>query len=575
MNVVAKTQAMKINTTNAFIPNLEKPINPLTYLTDSYKVSHILFEIDGVKEIYSNFTARFGKYMQEMVGAAWDGHYVVFGVQYAILEMQHMFKTGFFDRPKAEVMDEMKDMFIPYIGHNKYEHFEALHDLGYLPIKVKSLPEGTLAPIGCPFLTIRNTLPEFEWLPNYLESLLSTLIWKPLTIATMSRFFRLKSNEYALKTTGSLAGTEWQNHDFHVRGGSGWQSSAINGCGFLLSSNGSDNMPAIEYAERYFGSKNLNGVPTLVGSVPAGEHSVTTLGILTLAETLNLDLVAAEEKYVNFVLDRFPTGIFSYVSDSFDYWSLVDKVLPAVKDRIMQREGKFVVRGDSGNPVHIIAGYRFKNLEHVRPLSLNATILDAIEHGYEAFYFDNTYWRVGKSDVGGTKMVEITRSEVVGTIERLWELFGGTVNDQGYRVLDEHIGMIYGDGINLDRQNEILKRLEEKGFASLNIVFGVGSYSLNLVGRDHLGMAIKATNAIVGIGGTLVDKPIYKDPKTDTSKKSARGLLAVCTEGNRVVSWKDTVTRSEEAQGALRTVYEDGQHYNLETLYAMRERLWG
>ena len=157
----------------------------------------------------------------------------------------------------------------------------------------------------------------------------------------------------------------------------------------------------------------------------------------------------------------------------------------------------------------------------------------------------------------------------------MYEIFGGTVNGLGYKLLDSHIGMIYGDGINLERQNEILKRLEEKGFASLNIVFGVGSYSLNLVGRDHLGMAIKATNAIVGIGGTLVDKPIYKDPKTDTSKKSARGLLAVCTEGNRVVSWKDTVTRSEEAQGALRTVYEDGQHYNLETLYTMRERLWG
>lgn len=273
-------------TNNAFVPNLEKPINPLTYLTDSYKVSHIAFEIAGVKEIYSNFTARFGKYMQQMVGPAWDNQYVVFGVQYAMLEMMHLFGTGFFNRPKEEVMQEMKDMFIPYIGWNKYDHFEALHDLGYLPVKVKALPEGTLAPIGCPFLTIRNTLPEFEWLPNYLESFLSTMIWKPLTIATMSRYFRLKSNEYALKTTGSIAGTEWQNHDFHVRGGSGWQSSAINGCAFMLSSNGSDNMPAIEYAERYFGSKNLGGVPTLVGSVPASEHSVTTLGILTIEDTL-------------------------------------------------------------------------------------------------------------------------------------------------------------------------------------------------------------------------------------------------------------------------------------------------
>ena len=127
---------------NAFTPNLAKPINPLTYLTDSYKVSHIGFEIEGVQEIYSNFTARFDKYIAEMIGEGWDKHYVVFGIQYAMLEMQHLFKTGFFDRPKAEVMEEMKDMFIPYIGWNKYEHFEALHDLGYLPIVVRALPEG-------------------------------------------------------------------------------------------------------------------------------------------------------------------------------------------------------------------------------------------------------------------------------------------------------------------------------------------------------------------------------------------------------------------------------------------------
>lgn len=573
MNAVVKTQGVKASKNNAFIPNLNKPINPLAYLTDSYKVSHVVFEIKGVKEIYSNFTARFGKYMQEMVGAAWDNQYVVFGVQYAMLEMNHLFNTGFFDRHKAEVMQEMKDMFSPYIGWTEYKHFEALHDLGYLPIKIKALPEGTLAPIGCPFLTARNTVDGFEWLPNYVESLLSTLIWKPLTIATMARFFRLKTNEFALKTNGSLLGTEFQNHDFHVRGASGWQSAAINGCAFLLSSCGTDNMPSLDYAERYYGSTNKRGF--LAASVSAGEHSVTTLGILTMMEALEVGLVDGEEAYVDYVLDRIPTGIFSYVSDSFDYWALVDQILPNVKERIMQRDGKFVVRGDSGNPVHIIAGYR---VLHISPEATTEQVHRWAKESYndgnaEVVEYQDRYYKIVMQGFDYS-LVEILRSEAVGTIQRLYEIFGGTVNEQGFKVLDSHIGMIYGDGINLQRQHEILQRLEEKGFMSLNIVFGVGSYSLNMVGRDHLGMAIKATNAIVEINGQLVDKPIYKDPKTDSSKKSARGLLQVTVEGNKVVAWKDCVTREEEGQGALRVVLEDSQHLNLETLFTVRDRLW-
>jgi len=596
---------------NAFIPDVGRPINPLTFLTDSYKVSHIEFEIEGVKEIYSNFTARFGKYMQNMVGAAWDNQYVVFGTQYAILEMQHLFKTGFFDRFKSEVMREMKDVHVPYIGWNKFDHFEKLHDLGYLPIVVKALPEGTLAPIGCPFLTIRNTLPEFEWLPNYLETLLSVLIWKPLTIATMARFFRLKTNEFALKTNGNLLGTEWQNHDFHVRGASGWQSAAINGCAFLLSSCGTDNMPSLDYAQRYYGTSNKSGV--LAGSVSAGEHSVTTMGILTYAEKLKKGLAISEEMYVRYVLSKFPTGIFSYVSDSFDYWTLVGAVLPRVKDKIMERDGKFVVRGDSGDPVEVICGaeesayieisledaatyddfvnstsaYIHDDLaestphgecgdsEHSLNFKWNGKLYNVSITNFEWNRHDKQYYYLDQYEKYNHVVTEIERSvEHKGTIEALWDIFGGTVNELGYKVLDSHIGMIYGDGITLKRQHEILSRLEAKGFASTNIVFGVGSYSLNLVGRDHLGMAIKATNAIVEIEGNIVDKPIYKEPKTDTSKKSARGLLMVVTVGNKVISWSDCCTRDSESQGALRVIFKDSEVFNLETLFTIRNRLW-
>lgn len=556
---------------NQFTPNLDDIVNPLTYLTDSYKVSHIKFEIGGVKEIYSNFTARFDHYMKDMVGDAWDKQYVVFGVQYAILEINNLFNKGFFEKPKDVVIQEMKEMFTPYIGWDKYDHFESLHDLGYLPVDIKSLPEGTLAPIGCPFMTIVNTHEDFEWLPNYLETIISTLIWKPLTIATIARFFRLKSNDYALMTTGSLEGTEWQNHDFHVRGGSGWQSSAINGCAFLLSSCGTDNMPSIHYAKKYYGSTNAEGL--LCGSVSAGEHSVTTLGILTLQRELDCSLVEAEITYVNHVLDQIQTGIFSYVSDSFDYFAFLNEVLPSVKDRILSRDGKFVVRGDSGNPVHIIAGYKILDLSDFGSVDFNYQVALGVNKGYEVFFDGKSYWKpIGKQIIDG--LIEVDKTEAIGTIEHLYCLFGGDINGLGYKVLDSRIGMIYGDGINLQRQNEILSRLKEKGFSSLSIVFGVGSYSLNLVGRDHLGMAIKATNAVTDRNGIIKDEPIYKDPKTDSSKKSAKGRIYVETSGNKVVSWCDEVSVDREKTSSLQTVLKDGNIGNLETLFAIRDRLW-
>lgn len=508
-------------------------INPFLYATDSYKVSHINFETHGVKEIYSNFTARFGKYLEQMLGEAYDGKYVVFGIQWALLRLHTMAKKGFFDRNKDEVINEMKRVHSSYIGNDKFTHFEALHDLGYLPIVIKTLDEGSVVPVGLPFLTIRNTLPEFEWLPNYLETVLSTDIWKQMTVATIAKSFKEISTKFALETTGGVEGIEWQNHDFSCRGQSGLESSAINGVAFLLSSCGTDNIPALWAADKFYQSKNEQGL--LAGSVPASEHSVTTLGILTEQERSeangeNIDLAEAEKRYVKTVLtDKFPTGIVSYVADSFDFYGFLGNVLPCLKGDVMNREGKFVVRGDSGNPVDVICG-----------------------------------------DEQG-----LTEVERKGTIEHLWDVFGGTINKQGYKVLDSHIGMIYGDGITVQRSKEILSQLKAKGFASTNIVFGVGSYSLNMISRDHLGMAIKATNAIVDVNGVDVDKPIYKDPKTDSTKKSARGLLSVHKDDKGEYTVKDVESRYGESTGELNTVYMNGQFHKFTDVFEIRKRMWG
>lgn len=561
---------------SALVASLKKlvpAVNPFLYWTDSYKVSHISFETEGVREIYSNFTARFDHYMRDMLGKDYDSKVVVFGLQWMLLRLHVMAQEGFFKRPKAEVIAEMQEEHSAYIGNERFEHFEALHDLGYLPIIVKSLDEGTLAPIGTPIYTVRNTVEGFEWLPNFLESGMCTDLWKQMTVATVARIFRKITNQYALETTGSIEGAEWQNHDFHVRGASGFESAAINGIGFLLSSCGSDNLPALWAARNFYQSTNAEGL--LVGSVPAGEHSVTTSGIFTEIERakwngIDIGLVEAEKLYVSKLLtERFPTGIFSYVSDSFDYWSFITEVLPAVKPLIMQREGKFVVRGDSGDPVHIIAGYRIVYFSNAYKSWDEVYDSNSWDIETEVLHWNGEY-----KLITFTGLEPITAHEAEGTIEQLWTLFKGEYNALSYKVLDSHIGMIYGDGINVQRQKEILQRLKEKGFASTNIVFGVGSYSLNLLGRDHLGIAVKATNQIVEIAdGVKLDQPIYKDPKTDASKKSARGLLSVHEENGTLVT-KDMQTRKQEETGLLGTLYMNGQFHKLTNIFEIRKRMW-
>lgn len=563
---------------NGFVPN----INPFLFMTDSYKVSHIRFETGGISEMYSNFIARFCKYMQEMLGDAYDQKFVVFGIQYLIMRLHHMADKGFFSRDKKEVIDEMKAVHGAYIGNEDFAHFEALHDLGYLPIEVKALPEGTVAPVGNAFLTIRNTLPEFEWLPNYLESGISTELWKPLTVATVARTIRQISNKFAIETTGSTDGVEFQNHDFHVRGASGFESAGICGLAFLLSSCGTDNLPALWTADKFYQTKVTDGL--LAGSVPAGEHSVTTSGILAeVARNKAIDLVDAEYLYARSVaVDKFPTGIVSFVADSFDYWTFVTRILPHLKDDLMARDGKFVVRGDSGNPVHVIAGYRIYKCDDQEIADFdgdfenmwNALQSYLYDGESEVINFGGLYYLLQLEGGELTGFEEITSYEAIGTIECLWSIFGGTVNELGYRLLDSHIGMIYGDGITPQRQTEILQRLKEKGLASTNVVFGVGSYTLNMLSRDHLGMAIKATNQIIEIDGVKVDQPIYKDPKTDQAKKSKRGLLRVVEQNGELVTL-DLQKREEEQQGLLQVVYRDGTITQLENIFEIRKRLWG
>lgn len=576
--------------------------NPVGY-SDSYKLSHIRLEIPGINMIYSNLTPRNTHYM-ESIYPNFDGKIVLFGLQAALKKIFiNQWNEGFFKLPKSQAIADMKRILDPYIGEYDMTHFEELHDLGYLPIEIKALKEGSVIKAGIPYFTIKNTLPKFEWLTNYLETILSSEIWKPMTIATISRQFRLLANKYAMKTTGSIAGVEFQNHDFSMRGQDSAEAAAASGAGWLTSTLGTDNVPSLMWIEQYY-NQDVGKNP-VAGSVTASEHSLATSAIqffITKKRKENneeslIDKPATPEElnqgeldYLNYLLDKIPAGIMSYVADSYDYWGFLSDILPKVKNKIMSRSGKLVVRPDTGNPVDVTCGINFVDMSHEPDLhsaavfllyKMNLTSAKSEETIENKFIWNNEYYKftakVGFDTYGLPENYAVLNvekyertAEEKGTVETLWEIFGGKVNEKGYKVLDEHIGMIYGDGITYQREKEIFERLDAKGFASTNVVFGVGSYTMNQVTRDTLGTAIKAT-AVKMEDGTLI--PIYKDPKTDHKKKSARGLLKIVKENNEFVLI-DNVTEDEEQTGELNTVFKDGQLFNEMTFDEVKQNIW-
>lgn len=478
-------------------------INPCL-LKDGYKADHRRQYPAGTEEVYSNLTAR----------SARDPRYkatVVFSFQAFVLELRDRFNQDFFLRNKAQSVAAYKRRLDTYLGPDAVpvEHIGELHDLGYLPLRVKSLPEGTLCPIGVPMATIRSTNVKFGWLTNFLETYMSCQTWKAITNATIAFEYRKLLQAAALETNPEMVDfVPWQGHDFSMRGMDGVESAMRSGAAHLLSFTGTDTIPAIDYLETFYGAdatKELIG-----GSVPATEHSVMCMG-------------GEESELQTFerLLDLYPTGVLSVVSDTWDYWKVLTHTAPALRDRIMGRNGKLVFRPDSGDPVKIICGD---------------------DHAPE-----------------GTV-------EHAGSVQILWDLFGGSMTSTGYKQLDPHVGLIYGDSITLERCEAIVNQLMNMGFASTNIVFGIGSYTYQFNTRDTFGMAIKATHG--QINGVPVD--IYKNPKTDNGiKKSAKGLLRV----NADLTLSQQVTEEEEKDGLLRTILEDGEIFNTEKLSVIRARL--
>lgn len=494
-----------------------RKINPLL-ATDFYKTGHIKQYPENTKLIYSNFTPRSNTHAPK--SEVFDGKIVLFGLQGFIFDfLIQCFNEGFFNRPHDEVVKEYKRHMDNALGANAVDvkHISDLHKLGYLPLCIKSLPEGSVVNCKIPVLTVFNTHPDFYWLSNYIETVMSNELWKPITIASIARQYRMLLEKYADATGTAKEFVLWQGHDFSARGMSGIADVSSSCAGHLLSFLGTDSISAIDYLEQnYFGYNSFIG-----GSVPASEHSVMCAG----------GKESEKDTYKRFITELYPTGIVSIVSDTWDFFGVVGKggIAEQLKEDIIARKpdalgnAKVVFRPDSGDPVKIICGDPESTDENVRK----------------------------------------------GAVECLWDTFGGTITDKGYKMLDSHVGLIYGDSITLERAEAILRGLQEKGFASGNTVFGIGSFTYQHITRDTYGMAMKATYAIVNDE----QRELYKDPITDNGvKKSAKGLLRVEKENGEYVLY-DQQTPEQEALGELKVVFSDGKSFNHVSLDEIRKRV--
>lgn len=562
--------------------------NPML-MTDFYKTIHHLAYVPGLEYLVSYWTPRMSRIPEV-------NKVVMFGLQALIKEqLIDAFNNHFFNRDWEDVEAEYVRIIANTMSVQAADTTELkkLHELGYLPIQIKAVPEGTRVNIKTPMFEISNTVKGYGWLVNYLETYISVNIWHPMTSATIAYTFRELVNEYFKKTVevgipASACG------DFSMRGMPSEESALRSAAAHLLSFTGTATISAISWLEEFY---NCDCTKEIVGKgVPSTEHSVMS----------SYGRDGEFECYRHLIEDVFTSGLLSMVSDTYDYWKVITVYLPVLKESIMKRDGKIIIRGDSGDPIDIICG----ELQGKDYMVIDGLTEDSIKDYFKNYAREkwcgdcraHTSWfnvRIGDNlyyveahhkfiedecegfYVADVEEVTFEKKEITpamkGTIELLWDIFGGTVNSKGYKVLDPHIGAIYGDGITLERAKAIYERLEEKGFAVNNCTLGIGSWTyIGQVSRDSLGFALKATHSIVD----GEERQIYKDPITDKCKgnnfkKSQYGLCYVYEKDGDILYEDHHTFESikEKTDNLLRPVFKDGKLLVDEDLKTIRDRL--
>jgi nicotinamide phosphoribosyltransferase len=509
----------------AYIQYMQNFIQTPLLNTDAYKLSHWCQAPEGTSGYYNNMCGRKSR-------VSGIDKIVFFGLQAFLKDLNDEFNNKFFNLDEDIVVENYNSFHAEFFGQPSEfnnEQVRKLHKLGYLPILVKALPEGSVVNHNVPFLTVRSTDDELFWFTQWLETWMSQSLWKPCTSATTAYYYRKILEKYNKFTSDIDWIMDFQMHDFSSRGMSGLEDAMSSGAGHLLSFKGTDTIPAIEWIKNYYPGEN-----GLIGtSVPATEHAISSAYLPEISTAKYLlgesDTKAADRAYIKRILELYPAGIISVVADTYDFWTLVTEILPEFKAQIMSRDGKLVIRPDSSpkTPVEMI--------------------------------------------IGDSEM-PVGTPEHKGLVQCLYEIFGGDKNSKGYIDLNPHISCIYGDSITREYAEAILAGLEAKGFSSNNIVFGVGSFSYQYCTRDSHSFAIKCTAVASGSGDEKHWRATFKDPKTDNSgKKSARGFLRVDMVDGEYVLTQD-VTEDQEG-GAMIPVYENGKILRTQSFAEVRAEL--
>lgn len=465
----------------------------LLLMTDVYKIGHMMQYKPGTTKVYSYLCARSTKKSDRAL---------FFGLQPYLKMLEGKITQDdaneFFEywesilgvKPSQEVQDKVN----------------SLVELGFIPLEIKAVPEGTILDNKNVLATITNTVPGFHWVVGFFESLLLK-VWAPTTVATLSLKYKELATVFAAKTSDSEFLVPFLVHDFGYRGVSSEQTAEICGAGHLVSFTGSDNIPSIKFVKENYAAEGF-----IAGSVPASEHSV----MCSYGQEGEIDAFKR-------MLELNPTGLVSIVSDTYDFWNVMMNFTETLREEILGRDGKLVFRPDSGDPLKILCG---------------------------------------------DPEAEVGSPANKGAVRILDEKFGSTVNSKGFKELNPKVGLIYGDGMYFDRVKKIYETLTEMGYATTNVVLGIGGLLLQQHNRDDLGFAIKATFA--EINGEQVE--LFKDPATDPGKRSHKGLLSLDKDVNGKYHTTDQCSIKDEQGGELIQVFKDGKVTKEYTFSEIRKR---
>lgn len=483
-------------------------INPML-LIDFYKAVHAEMLPTKITKSVSYFTPRMSRVRM------WN-KVVMFGLQgFVKTYLIDYFNERFFERPIDEVISEYERIMDASLGKGVYglQKIKDLHTLGYLPIEIWALPEGTKVPMHVPMFCITNTHDDFAWLPQALESLISAEAWHPMLAATVGSTYRDIVNKFYDETCDDSVSRNKALGSFDFRGEECTDSAIKAAAGWCLSFVNTATVPVIPYLEKLYNCDCTK--ESVVFGSPSTEHAVMCSNYAVDGDEVTL--------LKRLLTEIYPDTSFSAVLDSYDYWNVIDNVLPQIKPEIMMHNGCMLMRGDSGDCIEVV-----------------------------------------------TK-----------TVFKLWDEFGGTINSKGYKVLDPHVKAIYGDSITIQRCERIYEILKDNGFAASNVALGVGSFSFQCVEedgilkpftRDTFSSCIKATYCEID----HKPYPIFKNPKEGGFKKSQKGCCLVYKNDNGELCYKDEYTWKEvscNSKQELKAIFRNSELLIDDSLANIRNRL--